>query len=420
MTLPDTREPPWLAELNRIDWSTIEHACGVATNVPLLLRTIALGDEDAALPASWELAHCLNDEGLIYAATPPALPFVVEALRTTCSRRVRAELLLLLAQIAQEGGDWRSADLSRPDRREAARRAEESLVTVWRGAALYIELLMNDPDADVRMHAAHTLGVLTAIGPESTPAGLPVRVADVVTALERRAAVESDALAASSVAFALGLAIAHAPEARNTLREIVAQPDSEEAVRIAAALALAPMDHERREGEAADTLVHALTRALETDQLFQRPAGEGDGAVRRSPWIWGRLRFQVCPTLCAWSEGDPRRMQRVLPGLLACVRLADEYTAAADIGPVLRWLWPGRDIRMKIESGGEWEREMPPPVTEEELIGLRRDVVEACYENARLWGSRIDNTDFAFMRVGLPTSRSEVGKLLGVDEPRES
>ena len=47
------------------------------------------------------------------------------------------------------------------------------IAAVGRGAELYARLLGNDPDADVRMHAAHVLGVLAGPGPAFAPAGRP-------------------------------------------------------------------------------------------------------------------------------------------------------------------------------------------------------------------------------------------------------
>jgi hypothetical protein len=107
-------------------------------------------------------------------------------------------------------------------------------------------------------------------------------------------------------------------------------------------------------------------------------------------------------------------MARVLPALLVGIRLANGYTAESDIGPVLSWLWPGRDIRLTLNANRRLERELPPPVTAGELTGLRRTVVEACHSNPRLWEPRVGNTDLAFMRVGLPKLRTELGALLGI------
>ena len=106
-------------------------------------------------------------------------------------------------------------------------------------------------------------------------------------------------------------------------------------------------------------------------------------------------------------------MSLVLSALLVGVRAANGYTAEADIGPVLQWLWPGRDIQSKPGKDGKWERELPLAVTAGELTRMQRAVVEECYANPGVWDPPVGNTDLAFMRVGLPTSRMELGKLLG-------
>jgi hypothetical protein len=284
---------------------------------------------------------------------------------------------------------------------------------VWRGAGLYVRLLASDPDADVRMQAAHVLGVLAGPGPAFAPAGVSVGFDAVVEALLRRVAVERDGLALSSVAFALGRVVVYDPKVREALRHPLGHLRSEEAVRVAAALVLVEAEDDRKdEAAAVDLLVETMSRAVQTDLLFQPRIGQGEDDVRWLPWVCGKLRFRLCRALCDWSAGDGTRMNRVPPALLVSVREANGYTAESDIGPVLQWLWPGRDIRIEPGNDGKWERELPPPVTAEDLIGVRRAVVEACYENPGIWKPPVGNTDLAFMRVGLPTSRKDLGKLL--------
>lgn len=422
MATPSEDQPRWMAQAAAIDWGQIEHAYGPATDVPELIRTVVLGAETDALQAFGELANNLNHQGSIYPATGPAVPVLIEVLRATrAGPRVRAGLLNLLAGVAGGAAEWVGQE-QEPESTTAALPGEgwdsisfrDVFAAVWRGAELYARLLPDDPDADVRMQAAHVLGVLAGPGPALVPAGAPPGFGGVVEALIGQVWEERDMLALSSVAFALGRVIAFDPRVRGPLRELMEWPEADEAVRVASALGLVEADGDRHEELAAvNLLAGTMSRAPETDLLFQPRSGESNDHGRRSPWVWGKLRFRLAGALCAWSAGDGARMAWVFPALLAGVRAANGYTAETDIGPILAWLWPGREIRAKFGGDGRLERELPPPVTPETLTGLRRAMVEACYNNPRLWEPRIGNTDLAFMRVGLPASRAGLGALLG-------
>jgi hypothetical protein len=408
-----------MKEMDGVEWKRIEHAYGSAADVPGMIQTIVQGAEADALQAYAELSNNLNHQGSIYPATGPAVPFLIEALRATqAGARVRAGLLSLLAGIAGGAAQRISEEPAVTAAPEAGEASDaiafpDVFAAVWGGADLYARLLGSDPDPDVRMQAAHGLGVLAGLGPAFAPAGVTVGFDAVVEALLGRVALERDGLALSSVAFALGRTVAYDTKVRGALRQLLGRSGAEEAVRVAAALALVEAEDGRQEeGAAVDLLVDTMSRAAQTDLLFQPRIGQGKEDVRWSPWVWGKLRFRLCRALCAWSAGDETRMNRVLPGLLAGVRAADGYTAESDIGPVLRWLWPGREIRIKPGKGGEWERELPPPVTAGDLTGVRRAVVEACYGNPGIWKPPVGNTDLVFMQVGLPTSRTDLGKLL--------
>jgi hypothetical protein len=201
---------------------------------------------------------------------------------------------------------------------------------------------------------------------------------------------------------------------RARLRQLLGTAKTAEAVKVAVALALVEADDQRHEDiPAAEVLVNAMRHAAKTDRLFQPPRSKDDDEDRRRcPWVGGKLRFRLCQALCSWSEGDDGRMHCVLPALLVGLRAANGYTAATDIGPILSWLWPGRDIRMNFSEGRKPVRELPPKVTAEEMTGIQRAVIEACYANAGIWEPKIGHTDLAFMRVGLPPSRAELGKLV--------
>ena len=290
----------WIAAVGAIDWRKIEHAYGPAADVPELIRTVVQGAGTDALQAIGELANNLNHQGSIYPATSPAVPVLIEALRATqAGALVRARLLHLLAGIAGGAAEWIGQDAGNTTTAESREGPDyvsfrDVFAAVWRGAELYTRLLQSDPDADVRMQAAHVLGVLAAPGSVFVLAESVHGFGGVVDALIERVQEERDDLALSSVAFALGRVVAFDPRVRGALRQLVEKVEANEAVRVAAALGLVEADRDRHEELAVvDLLADTMSRAAETDLLFQPRTGESEEHVRRSPWVWGKLRFQI-------------------------------------------------------------------------------------------------------------------------------
>ena len=117
------------------------------------------------------------------------------------------------------------------------------------------------------------------------------------------------------------------------MRKAGAQANVGEPTQVAAALTVMQIDSGRYANlREVDRLIDTMCQAAETDLLYHMSLG--DGTWGSSPWIRGRLRFTLCRLLCDWSAGDPERMQRVLPALLAGVRLASGDVASVDLDPV--------------------------------------------------------------------------------------
>jgi hypothetical protein len=195
------------------------------------------------------------------------------------------------------------------------------------------------------------------------------------------------------------------------VRKAGTEPSSGEPTRVAAALAVMQIDNGRYANlQEVDRLIDAMSRAEETDALYQVPLG--DGTWGSSPWIGGRLRFTLCRVLCAWSAGDQERMQRVLPALLAGVRLTSGYVASVDLDPVFRWLWPQRRTRPSRGAEAEFEYVRAAPVTPKDLNDIARRVLQACCDNPSIWEPPIGNMDLAFRDAGLPETRAGLRQLL--------
>ena len=92
--------PNMLEGLDDIDWSSLTHAYGSASDVPGLLKAWASGQPEAAKEAQGALFGNIYHQGTVYEATAPAVPFLIDLLvRPEICERVG--LVALLASIAE-------------------------------------------------------------------------------------------------------------------------------------------------------------------------------------------------------------------------------------------------------------------------------------------------------------------------------
>jgi hypothetical protein len=143
---------PALRGLDEIDWATLEHAYGRATDVPVLLRAAACDDPDARELAFELLAESIWHQGSVFSATTRAVPFLyrmLEADETPDKQRVA----VLLASIAGAQLD------THPDDPRAA--ADEDWVATRRAVAGRLDLLfpyIRYPEWWVRHAVAWAIG----------------------------------------------------------------------------------------------------------------------------------------------------------------------------------------------------------------------------------------------------------------------
>ena len=69
-----------LGGLDTIDWSSLTHAHGPATDVPELLRSLLSDDPDVRLQACADLHEKIWHQGTVYPASAAAIPFLFELL----------------------------------------------------------------------------------------------------------------------------------------------------------------------------------------------------------------------------------------------------------------------------------------------------------------------------------------------------
>jgi hypothetical protein len=92
-----------LEGLDRVDWASLRHAYGAATDVPGLLRSLLSADPKVREQAIYELFGNIWHQGTIYPASAAAVPFLYELL-TAPGVQDKSNIAHLLASIADGVG----------------------------------------------------------------------------------------------------------------------------------------------------------------------------------------------------------------------------------------------------------------------------------------------------------------------------
>jgi hypothetical protein len=224
-----------LEGLDRIDWASLRHAYGPATDVPQLIRDLASDDYPTRRDARSKLHSNIWHQGTIYQASAYAVPFLI-VLAGDDTVHERDQILALLAVIAS-GSSFLDVhqsylDAADSDSPEFGSRVQQELGwvraahdAVAAGIPTFLKLV-RDADPDVGACAAYALSCF----PErATQVGPPLRAAlDGVVAAEAKA----------SAVLCLGCVTDTDPVYARLFEALL---DSNEAslVRLAAAMALA-------------------------------------------------------------------------------------------------------------------------------------------------------------------------------------
>ncbi len=92
-----------LEELDTIDWASLTHAHGAATNVPGLLRSLLSDDQEVRMQAIAELLETIWHQGTVFSASAAAVPFLYELLADP-DVQDKESVVALLAEIATGEG----------------------------------------------------------------------------------------------------------------------------------------------------------------------------------------------------------------------------------------------------------------------------------------------------------------------------
>ncbi len=316
-----------LERLESIDWTGLESAAGPATEVPLHLRELLSDDASVRERAIEWLWWCLCHQTTIYAATLYAVPFLLELLSAPAFPEQSA-ILDLLAGIAEGAfprrgirADGTFYDL---DQEEVARWERRIHAAVRAGRDRYLRLL-DDHALETRRSA---LNVLLSGLPND--AEQVERAEQVVAAIRRCCALESDRALRMQLVRCLSLFTPVADETRTLLAHIRAYA-ADPLARLAATGALAHMDGEGAPEGAETDLVHAL---VAPDPAM---AEEYSGLMIDEHGFLVHLDYMVDLALALRAMG-PRGMRAALPSLVEALaaRCARATQETLPVGRIVR------------------------------------------------------------------------------------
>jgi hypothetical protein len=166
-----------LEGLNKVDWETVRHFNGPATDVPKLLLDLLSEDRKTQSRAIHDLFGTIWYHGRVYEATAPIVPFLYEILENpSCFERF--SIVWLLAAIAHRG--------SYPPAPHPENKSEVDKETLWaknahgavRQGVKTILGLLDDKDKDLRLPVILLLVALPEEAEQIKPILLSVLVAE--------------------------------------------------------------------------------------------------------------------------------------------------------------------------------------------------------------------------------------------------
>ena len=394
-----------LERLHNIDWSSLTHAYGAATDVPGLLRALAADDHQARKDAYWELYGNIFHQGTRYPATAPAVPFLLELLADPHTPD-RHELLLLLTHLVT-GQFSVAADpvmyAGEPDDglSLAARDGDDDatiLRDIYRaaeaGLPLYLGLVQHADTAHLRAAASFLLACLWT------------RAAVTVPLLRAQLARETSTPARASLAFALGrLQGAGGPDP--ALLQLHAH-DPAPLVRLIAAVGLVRAADGEAQAAAVATLIAAVHDPDSVPGYDDLPCGERD-----LPGDIGYVLRSLPPALGL----------RALPALCAALERAEDFGTMGLVEALLAFTFgepgpePGPELGSEDDLEDMSEQTATPTLDPQLLTPEQRQALTAMATTHELW--TIGNLFFVLRSYGIPTQRAELAALLGLPVVRD-
>ena len=142
-----------LERLDEIDWYSLGHAYGDASDVPDMIRGLASKD-DAEREQAWnELIGSVRHQGDVYDTTPVVVPFLIEILSDP-SLPDKANFLMCFCYYSVDYADWSYSN--EEEEMAGGEYTQQTRQSIEEGMPIYLSLL-DDPDSEIRSWAARVL-----------------------------------------------------------------------------------------------------------------------------------------------------------------------------------------------------------------------------------------------------------------------
>lgn len=116
--------PEWSIPNQEVDWSSVSHAYGPATEIPSLLRSVRSGSQQVRQRAYQELAGLVVDQGSRFEASAAVAPYLIQLVADPGAPDRFAACQVLAAIAVGDDSSWLSdpfTPLTSGQRRTAAR-----------------------------------------------------------------------------------------------------------------------------------------------------------------------------------------------------------------------------------------------------------------------------------------------------------
>ena len=374
-----------LENLNAINWQSLDHAYGEASDVPDLIRALASRDEETRQGALYTLYGNIWHQGTVYEATSYAVPFLLELLADE-DVQGKEKLLQFLVHLAN-GYSYKAVHQSF----EARLRGEQAINNPHYQAEMQVELywvkqahdavaegmktyftLLEYPDPAVRMSVTYTLASLAEHAPEILP---------VVNAhLE----IERDPQVRASLLLCIGLlAVDRSQEYAQYFCDMVNAEQEQDLVRLAAAMALVRLSKESTPAEVIQRLVETMTNSEEMEEAYYT-----------LPWNMNGLVADICGVL---SHLEPAVASIGISPCLEALKKADAFSALSLTRALLSFVF-GRSP-------------LPKGKTARDLTDAQRTVLTTLVECEQAWTINANMAGILYA-VGLPQWREELRTFL--------
>ena len=364
-----------LENLDKIEWQSLNHAYGEASDVPGLIRALASRDKEVREATIYELYGNIYHQGTVYEATSYAVPFLLELLESD-EVQGKDDVLVLLFHLAR-GHSYKEVHQAIQARfmgEEAVNspeyQAEMQVELYWvkrahdavaEGMRVYFKLL-GHPEPEIRLAVPYTLSCL----PEHAGEILPV----VAAHLE----VEAHTQVRASLLLCMGvLAADHSQAYSQTFRNRATMEGEDALVKLAAAMALVASARENTPPEVLRGLVEAITYPEEVEETYTTLPWNDSGVVADASRILCHL--------------EPTAASIALAPCLEALKKASSFSALS-LTSVLLYLAFGRSP-------------LPTGATVHDLTGAQKTVLTTLVECEQAWQINV-NMSSILGAYGLP------------------